>query len=95
MNIRDKISMIKEGKISEITEAKYNQKDYKFYVVVDGKIESGWEYKEDAKEQLDELPNGKKGRVYAKSFLKRISLDANSDLHWHTAASMKESHEHR
>ena len=38
-----------------------DQKDYKFYVVVGDKIESGWEYKEDAKDQLGELPRGKKG----------------------------------
>ena len=62
--------------------AKINQKDYKFWVVVDGKIESGWEYSEDAKEQLGNLPSGKPGKVYQRAGLKKLGLDPDDDSAW-------------
>lgn len=62
---------------------KINQRDYKFWVVVDNKIESGWEYQEDAKDQLENLPAGKRGKVLGKVGLSRLSLDPDNDNHWH------------
>jgi hypothetical protein len=50
--------------------------------VVNNKIESGWEYKEDAIDHLDDLPSGKRGKVYSKGHLKKINLDFNQDGDW-------------
>jgi hypothetical protein len=63
---------------------KLNQKDYKFYVIAKNKIESGWEYKEDAKDQLGELPKNlaKGAKVYAKSHLKKLNLNPDDDKDW-------------
>jgi len=68
---------------AKVVEAKINQRDYKFWVVVDGKIESGWEYSEDAKDQLGNLPPGKKGKVLAKAGLRQLGLDPDDDNAWH------------
>jgi hypothetical protein len=63
--------------------SKNNQKDYKFYVIVDGKIESGWEYKEDAQDQAKEnLPPGKKGKVLTKTGVGRMGLNVDDDKDW-------------
>ncbi len=61
---------------------KINQKDYIFYVVVDNKIQSGWEYVEDAKEMLEDLPSGKKGKVYKKVGLKKLGLNPDNNEDW-------------
>lgn len=61
---------------------KMDQPDYKYYVVVDGKIETGWENREDAKDQLDELPPNKKGKVVAKVTLKKMDLEPERDSDW-------------
>lgn len=61
---------------------KINQRDYVAWVVVDGKIESGWEYAEDAKEQAkDNLPPGK-GKVLGRVGLKRLGLDPDNNDDW-------------
>jgi hypothetical protein len=78
--------MLKEtgGKAASVKTAKINQKGYRYWVVVDGKIESGWEYTEDAKEQLEgNLPAGKKGKVLGKVGLSRLGLDPDDDNAWH------------
>ena len=62
--------------------AKTNKKDYKFYVIVDGKIESGWEYQEDAKDQLGELPSGQKGKVLTKTGVQRAGINPDDDDSW-------------
>lgn len=69
---------------SERQAAKYNQRDYKFYVLVGDKIESGWEYKEDAQDQLGELPPGQKGKVLTKAGVQRQGLDPDDNASWLT-----------
>ena len=61
--------------------AKINMKDYKFWVVADGKIQSGWEYKEDAQDGLEDHP---KGKVLTRQGLKSKGLDPDNDAHWFT-----------
>jgi hypothetical protein len=63
--------------------SKINQRDYRRWVVVDGKIESGWEYPEDAKDQLTNLPPGKKGKILGKPGLRQLGLDPDDDNAWH------------
>ncbi|MFW6312216.1 MAG: hypothetical protein ACOC1K_08300 [Nanoarchaeota archaeon] len=59
---------------------KYNQKGYEFYVVVNNKIQSGWEYREDAQDMEDELKeNGKKAKIYKKQGLKKLDLDPDNN----------------
>ena len=57
-----------------------NNPDYAYYVVVDGKIASGWEYKEDAKDALEDQPG--EGKVVAKVTLKKLGLSAEKDEDW-------------
>lgn len=59
-----------------------NQKDYKFYVIVNDKIQSGWEYEEDAKDMLKDLPPDQKGKIYKKGGLKKLDLDPENNDHW-------------
>ena len=61
----------------------YNQKDYQFYVVNPQtmKIESGWEYKDDAKEHQQEYDRGQM-KVYTKSFLTSKGIDPSDDKNW-------------
>lgn len=69
-----------------------NNSDYTHYVVAGGKIESGWEYKEDATEQVKENLHPKvaaAAKVVAKSALSRHGIDPENDSHWHDQASMK------
>lgn len=73
---------------------KNNNPNYSHYVVAKGKIESGWEYKEDAKEHVSEnLPDSLKAgaKVVAKSALSRHSIDPENNDHWHTSESIKEA----
>lgn len=76
---------------------KYNNPDYTHYVVTKGKIESGWEFKEDANDHVKEsLPEYARSgaKVVSKSALSsRHSIDPKNDDHWHTAKSLKESPE--
>ena len=69
---------------------KYNDNDYKFYVLLDNnKIESGWEYKEDAEDQIENLPPKLKGKVLTLTGIKNKSIDPDDDSNWHT--NIKES----
>lgn len=68
---------------------KLNQKDYAFYVVAKGKIESGWEYREDANDQAkDNLPPSMGAKVYAKMALKKLELNPDDNSHWLTQADL-------
>ena len=63
------------------TEGKYNQKDYKFFLISSsGKIHSGWEFKEDAKDAQDETP--KAGKILTAIGVKQLGLDVNTDSDW-------------
>ena len=81
------------GTYSAVVTAKNNQTHYKFYVVVhqksgQPKIESGWTYKEDAREQLhDNLPPAlaAKGKVLTKRGLVQQALNADDDSSWMTS----------
>jgi hypothetical protein len=59
-----------------------NNPDYKFYVLIGNQIESGWEYREDAKDEIKELPDPSAGKVYTKAFLKQRGIDPNNDDVW-------------
>lgn len=81
MNVTQKIDIfLDEAKRGR--PKKFNQKEYEFYVVVQGKIQSGWEYREDAKEMLDDLPSGTTGKIYKKQGLKKLGLDPNNNKDW-------------
>jgi hypothetical protein len=64
---------------------KYNQKDYKYYVWIPGeeKIVSGWEYREDAKDSLEDLPPSLKrvAKVSAKSHVAGY-VDVGNNENW-------------
>jgi hypothetical protein len=79
---------------------KFNQRDYQFYVVVhlpDGpRIESGWEYRDDAKEQTAEgnMPRSSpdmKFRILTKTGAKREGLDPDDNANWITGHWWTES----
>lgn len=82
-NSLDELKMADEiaGKIV----AGIDQKDYEFYVVLDdGSIESGWEYKEDAKDRQDELKeDGIKSKIYTRRFLENSDRNPDEDDNWH------------
>lgn len=66
-------------------ETKLNQKDYKFYVVVNNQIVSGNEFKEDAKEFIEEnVPDDWKSKcnVYSKKYMLEIGIDPNVNENW-------------
>lgn len=68
---------------------KLNQKDYAFYVVAKGKIESGWEYREDANDQAkDNLPDTWGAKVYAKMALKKLNLNPDDNSQWLTQSDL-------
>ena len=80
---------------SHITEGtrKTNNKDYTHYVVLHGKIASGWEYKDDAKDEIaHNMSDAHKSdaKVVAKVALSRHGLDADNNSHWH-GGDLKES----
>jgi len=61
----------------------YTNKDYRCWVVSEGKIFSGWEYREDAQDSLDELREcGKQGKVLTRKGLERINLNPDNDSDW-------------
>jgi len=63
-----------------------NNPDYKFYVVANGVIHSGWEYIEDAKDDIKELEeNGLKARVYQRFGLKKLGLSPDNNSDWGNA----------
>ena len=62
---------------------KNNDKDYKFYTVVKDKIEGGWEYKDDAKDNIDEMKEeGIRGKILSITGLERKGIDPNDDKNW-------------
>ena len=70
---------------------KIDQKGYNFYVCLHlgtgTKIESGWEYREDAKEQQSEVPVTT--RIYVRKTLVAQGLDPAKNSSWMTAADWK------
>lgn len=75
---------------------KNNQKGYVVYVVAGGKIESGWEYEDDAKEHKaenmpDKLKSGAK--VVKKAGLKKFGLDPDDNASWLTASALDSAQE--
>ncbi len=72
-----------------ITSAKKNdQKGYEFYVVVNQKIESGWEYKDDANDQKKEVANSK---VFTRKTLVSQGLDPADNNKWMTQSDKQGS----
>ena len=65
---------------------KINQKGYIAWVVLqDGKIESGWEFTEDAKDQVRELKEcGIVSKVLHRLGLTRIGIDPDQNANWVT-----------
>jgi len=64
-----------------------NQKDYRFYLVINkNRIHSGWEYREDAKDAFDDLPEDQRevASIYQNAGLKKFNLDASNNDHWAT-----------
>jgi hypothetical protein len=62
---------------------KMNQRDYKFYVVADGKIESGWESRDDAKDALTEdYGSGRGTKVLQERGLAKLGLNPDRDKDW-------------
>jgi len=62
-----------------------NDKEYKYYVILpDGKIESGWEYKEDAEDQKENLPDKfiKTAKIIKLKGLKTKNIDPDNDKNW-------------
>jgi hypothetical protein len=84
----------------QILEKKINQKDYKFYVIITGgkdagkkavgKIESGWEFKEDAQDQVAEIKSADRitAKVLTKQGLKNQGLNPDDNKDW-VAGPMK------
>ncbi len=68
-----------------LKKAGIDKKDYAFYVQLDdGSIESGWEYKEDAKDRQGELNGGGiKSKVYTREFLEKSGKSPKEDANWH------------
>jgi len=68
--------------------AKINNPDYTHYVIVNGKIESGWEYPEDAKDNAREILEFQPRtavKIYSLRHLNKIGLDPNDDANWHNS----------
>lgn len=61
---------------------KINQRGYKFYMVIGNKIESGWDYKEDALDHKNDLPDPKVGRILSKTYLKSQGIDPDDNASW-------------
>lgn len=74
----------KDGGKQEVDESNnMNQEGYKYYVVVDDNIESGWYNRDDAKEHVAEnLPDEQNGKVVAKVSLSKLGLDPDNDSDW-------------
>ena len=70
---------------------KMNQRGYEFYVVAKGKIESGWEYQDDAKEHKAENMDSRlkaEAKIVKKSGLKALDLNPDDNSHWLTTAHL-------
>lgn len=69
--------------------ASFDEKGYEYYVVIknskgDLKIESGWEYPEDAKDQVKELKKTLNPKIYKRKGLRGVGLDPKNNSDWHT-----------
>lgn len=63
----------------------FDQPEYKRYVVINDKIESGWDYPEDAKDRKNELEeDGIPSKILSRQFLKRNGIDPSDDGNWIT-----------
>lgn len=63
----------------------YNQPTYKYYVVnrINRKIESGWDFREDAVDRQKELRTAHGiFRVFAKRTVLMFGIDPNDDNNW-------------
>lgn len=70
-----------------------NEAGYQFYVVANGKIESGWDYAEDAGEHRSEnMPsNLRKGaKIFKLAGLRNLGLDPADDASWLKQSEMNE-----
>lgn len=69
-----------------------NVDEYSHYVVVNKKIASGWECREDAKDAVEDLPESAKAKakVFAKVSLKRQGIDPEDNNCWATDADLKD-----
>jgi len=70
--------------LNEVKLRKINQKDYKYWVVAKGKIISGWEYEDDAKDHVIEIKNEVdiSAKVYQRVGLKKLGLDPDNNDSW-------------
>ncbi len=75
--VKEKNAVMDESK-------KLNQGGYEFYnLLSDGRIESGWEYKEDAKDHVEnDAPKDKRGKVTTTRGLKNKGIDPDDDSNW-------------
>ena len=76
---------------------KFNQKTYAFYIVADGKIESGWDYREDAVDHKKEgLPDKLKAtaKIVAKVSLKGHGLNPDDNASWMTTSAAMDAVDH-
>lgn len=62
-------------------EKKLNNQEYKYYIISKGRILSGWEFKEDARDALKELPPVRRSesRVVSK---RDMTIDVSDDGNW-------------
>jgi hypothetical protein len=80
--------------VCEMITEKINVSEYKHYVIdLDrNKIESGWEYKEDAQDHhREDLPPNIRGKIVAKVTLKKHGLDPENDDDWLKVSDLKEA----
>lgn len=67
-----------------------NNKDYRFWVVAGGQIQSGWEYREDAQDdQAERKEFGVKARLYTRQGLANLKLDPDVDANWSTGRQIE------
>jgi len=60
-----------------------NQKDYSWYVILDRKIESGWEYEEDCADRVIELgEDGILAGMIDENIVGLFEINVNNDKYW-------------
>jgi hypothetical protein len=78
-------------------QSKINQKEYRYYILASTiygtkVVESGWEYKEDAHDQKNELAeDGIKSRIYSKSAIYKMGINVNDNKFWGNAYRQEEN----
>ena len=66
-----------------MAKGKYNQKGYRFYVYNhQGRIMSGWEFKEDANDDAATYGNRSGYKVYTLRFLLNQGIDPDFNINW-------------